>query len=220
MCAGALCLCAGAPLFSQDSSQGAESAPALDSVILNEQPALTDESQIFIGASAPGQQTGGGSSVGTNSVWLLLRMIVVLAVVLALIYLLTRLMKRSIAPGVEDDQFLRKVASITLSPGKTVQVVTLIDKAYLVGVSDGGISLLAEITDHELIDAMNLYADKQGNTGRPRNFAEVLELFMPRQPAAQKNTAPVNKNVFADGASEQILESLKKQGERLQRGDE
>ena len=142
-------------------------------------------------------------------------MILVLAIVLAIIWIIFKLMKRSVDPEKSSDEFLRKVSSLTISPGKSVQIVTLIDKAYLLGVSDNSVNLITEIEDPELIQAMNLYADKNGKVERPRSFEDVLELFMPKK---KKNESKTQKrtNAFEDGASRQILDSLKRQSQRLE----
>ncbi|MBQ1661858.1 MAG: flagellar biosynthetic protein FliO, partial [Treponema sp.] len=122
--------------------------------------------------------------------------------------------------GSDDDQFLRRVAHITVAPGKSVQVVTLVDRAFLIGVADDSINLIAELDDEEMINAMNLYADQHSATSRPRNFSEVLELFMPKKKNQRfSSDMRKSKNVFEDGASRQILDSLKKKSDRLGRED-
>ncbi|MBO7638494.1 MAG: flagellar biosynthetic protein FliO, partial [Treponema sp.] len=114
-------------------------------------------------------------------------MILVLGIVLAIVLIIFKLMKRSTDPGNSTDEFLRKVSSLTISPGKSVQIVTLIDKAYLLGVSDNSVNLITEIEDPELIQAMNLYADKNGRVERPKSFEDVLELFMPKKKKKENN---------------------------------
>ena len=49
--------------------------------------------------------------------WAFVRMIIVLAIVIAAIYFVFKLFKKSISPAAENDPFLRKVSGITLSPG-------------------------------------------------------------------------------------------------------
>ena len=125
-------------------------------------------------------QTGAGTTTNNNSnntgLWSTIgpfvNMILVLIAVIACIYGIVWLLKKSMRPGAENDPYLKKTASITLSPGKTVQVVTLQDKAYLLGVSDSSITLISEIEDKELIDAMNLNTPVGGK--KPANFAALL----------------------------------------------
>ena len=58
----------------------------------------------------------------TSSVWLFIRMILVLGVVVVCIYFVMNFMKKSVTGDSDSgDVYLRKVAQITLSPGKTVQ---------------------------------------------------------------------------------------------------
>lgn len=135
-----------------------------------------------------------------------LRMILVLIFIVICMYAVIRFMKNGLEKPESDDPFLRKVSSVSLAPGKTVQVVTLLDKAYLIGVSDSSVNLIGEVQDKELIDAMNLYADKNNSSNRPKNFNDILALFMP-------NSAE-NKNIFSESA-DKASELLKKQRERL-----
>lgn len=176
------------------------------------------ENQILLSTSAT--SSAGTSSEkkkgGMSTFLVFLRMIIVLAIVLAIIWIIFKLLQKTTgASSSKEDQFLRKVASLTISPGKTVQVVTLVDRAFLIGVADNSVNLLCEIEDPELISAMNLYAEKNTGTSKPKNFSEVLEIFMPKK--KKSGTAP--KNVFDDGAAQQILNSLKKQSDRMNRGE-
>ncbi len=136
------------------------------------------------------------------------RMVVVLALVVGLIYLFFYFAKRNMGlPFAGSDTFLRRVATLPVGQNKSVQIVTLVDKAYMLGISDNAVNLLAEITDKELIHAMNLYADKHDNANRPKNFAEVLDLFMPGGP----RSANTQKNVFETDSSDALLQSLRNQ---------
>ncbi|MCR4940021.1 MAG: flagellar biosynthetic protein FliO [Treponemataceae bacterium] len=117
------------------------------------------------------ENTQTGSSGDT--IWLFIRMILVLVIVIACIYAIVWFLKRSLRPGAENDPYLKKTASITLAPGKTVQIVTLQDKAYLLGVSDSSINLITEIQDKELVDAMNLNAPVSSGK-KPADFASLL----------------------------------------------
>ena len=85
-------------------------------------------------------------------------------------------MRKTSAPKVKDDLYLREVANLTLSPGKSVRVVSLKDKAYIIGVTDSNINLIAEVEDKDLIDAMNLNAEESVSE-KPKDFSTVLSMF-------------------------------------------
>ena len=172
-------------------------------------PATTDESLMPITDESTLPIQGEEGSTG-RGLWVFVRMILVLG----LIYLLYRFLKKNSYIASDDDKFLRRAASISLGPGKSVQIVTLIDKAYLVGVSENSINLISEIDDAELINALNLYADKTQAASKPKNFSEILDLFMP---GASKSGAETN--AFENGKSDRILNSLKHRTRTLGEGE-
>ena len=129
-------------------------------------------------------------------------MIIVLALVIACIYGVMWFLKKQNKIENNDDQFLRQVAKISIGTNKSVQVVTLIDKAYLIGVSDNSVNLISEVDDKELINAMNLYADSQKNTKKPRSFSDILEIFMPNGPK-DTNVFEESNNKFNDMTNKQ-----------------
>lgn len=118
------------------------------------------------------------SSTGTG--WLLVRMVLVLALICLIIWFVGKLIKKRMDPGAEPDMYLKKTAQLTLAPGRTIQIVTLRDRAYILGVSDSGISVIdkiegkeAQSADKELIDDMNLRAQENLNA-KPQDFASMI----------------------------------------------
>ena len=139
----------------------------------------------------------------TGMGFLFFRMILVLALVIGCLYGLVFLFKKSTNFSSDSDIFLKKITSLSLSQNKTLHIVTLRDKAFLIGASEQNISLLSEITDKELIDEMNLYADAQP-TGKVRDFTAILKSYFPKK----------NQDIPSDYV--QMSESfVKKQRERV-----
>lgn len=202
-------LCAGVLCIAQDS--GGQGVP--NSSIQNQTIAspVINESDLLIGNAAASDATAQRSN-GLSTVFLLLRMIVVLAIVIACIYLVIWFLRRSTRVSNNADPFLRVVSNITLSQGKSIHVVTLLEHAYIVGVTDNAVNLIGEVTDKELVDAMNTYADKQDQTTKPRNFNDVLSIFMPNGPRNR------NQNVYGNSA-DTAEQFLKMQRDRLRDGE-
>ena len=119
---------------------------------------------------------------------LLLQLIISLAAVCMLIYGVLYFIRRSKQFTAGDDPFLKNVANLPLAPNKTLYIVTLIDKAYLIGASDASLSLIAEITDKELIDAMNLHAAQ--TAGPKQSFSSLLHTFFPAAKPKEADTNP------------------------------
>jgi len=166
-----------------------------------------DESSISLTSQNDAlQQT---SSVSTFK--LFARMILVLAAVVACIYAVLWLFKRSMRTQESDDPFLRLVSSVPLGTGKSAQIITLVDRAYIVGVSESSVNLIAEVTDKELIDAMNLYSDEHKNVRKPRSFADILDIFMPGGPRDKGGVFGSSQNKLSD--------MLERQRERIKGGE-
>lgn len=122
------------------------------------------------------------SSGSGSTAWLFIRMVLVLALICLIIWFVGKLIKKRMNPGAEPDLYLKKTAQLTLAPGKTVQIVTLREKAYILGVSDSGISVIDKIDGYddkdksqikELIDDMNLHAG-ENLTSKPQDFASMI----------------------------------------------
>ncbi|WP_147635023.1 FliO/MopB family protein [Treponema pectinovorum] len=166
----------------------------------------TDPSQIQLTDSSP---TNPASQKEPSTIWLFVRMIFALAIVAAFAYGIFYFMKRNVKNANDNDPFLRKVSQITLSPGKSVQIITLQESAYLIGVSDQNINLIGKIDDKELVNAMNLYADKNERVKKPKSFSEILEIFMPQNKKTDESIYSANSNM----TSQSIKDSLKKLNE-------
>lgn len=113
-----------------------------------------------------------------STVFLLLRVVLVLALVCACIYGVVWLLKKSSRVNAARDPYLRSLAQLPLSQNASVRVVSVGAQAFLVGVTDQAITMLAEISDRELVDAMNLEAER--TAGEPVGpFEGVLSRFLP-----------------------------------------
>ncbi|NLC93434.1 MAG: FliO/MopB family protein [Treponema sp.] len=166
-----------------------------DIVETNNSVQKIDESQIvFNDTSNNENQTTTENKKQNSTVWIFVRMIIALVIVVACIYGVLWFIKKRTNVIKDEDDFLRKVAFINLSPGKSVEIVTLIDKGYILGVTDNNISLLGEIDDKELVEALNLNSDKKHSSKKPMNFSDVLDIFTGK-----------SKNIFSD--SEKNIEN-------------
>ena len=139
-----------------------------------------------------------------GGIWLFLRMIFVLLIVLVLIYGVLWFIKNKTNVVKTDDEFLRRASYINIAPGKSIEVITLVDRAYVIGVTEDGITLLGELDSKsddqtaQMINAMNLRADQTQNTKKPLNFNDVMDIFL-----AKKGKV---RNVFSE--EEQHVEDI------------
>ncbi|MDR1956121.1 MAG: flagellar biosynthetic protein FliO [Treponema sp.] len=127
---------------------------------------LGDETAV---ALAPQQQ-------GAISFLTILRMILVLALAAGAIYGILFFLKRISRTPEQKDPHLKVLAGVHLGSNRFVHVVSLGSQAWLLGACEGGVSLIAELTDTETIDAMLLDESRKSAQGKVSgfDFSQVL----------------------------------------------
>lgn len=172
----ALVLCAAIATLGAGAAATAQNTPAQAQSVQGAVGTATsaDETTLAIGDAAANKKAD-ASALGSTTFSYFLRMIVVLALVVAAIYGLYRLMRRVARPKTVEDDSIRLLASKSLGPGKALHVIAMGTKAYLVGAADAAISLLAQIDDKDFIDELFLKATQNPQkTGPGNDFGEML----------------------------------------------
>jgi flagellar protein FliO/FliZ len=116
-----------------------------------------DETTLSL-SDAGTQARAANNAAGSSTLAYFLRMIVVLALVLAAIYGVYRLMKKASRPKTADSSAVKLLASTSLGQGKALHVVSVGSKAYLLGATDASVNLVSEIDDKEFVDGLILQA--------------------------------------------------------------
>ncbi|MDR3115600.1 MAG: flagellar biosynthetic protein FliO [Treponema sp.] len=132
------------------------------------------EQAISLGAGSTGDIPSGQGGV---SFFVILRLILVLALAAGAIYGVVFFLKRIARSPDQKDPYLKVLAGVHLGSNRFIHVVSLGSKAWLVGTGEGGVSLIAELSDRETIDAMLLDASrKHAETGEGKllDFSQLL----------------------------------------------
>lgn len=145
----------------------------------------------------------------TSTVWLFVRLILVLALVVLCIYVFVWFLKKFSKNSAVSDPYLKKVASVSLAPGKSVFIVSTPTQAFVVGSSENSVNLIGEITDKELIDSMNLNASKN-ETSATASFSKVLASYFPKGFNFGAKKEPKSFDDYFSGAVSETNESLRK----------
>ncbi|MDR2393431.1 MAG: flagellar biosynthetic protein FliO [Treponema sp.] len=117
------------------------------------------------------------SNQGAVSFFTILRMILVLALAAGAIYGVVFFLKRISHPPDQKDPHLKVLAGVHLGSNRFVHVVSLGAQAWLLGAGEGGVSLIAEITDRETIDTMLMDASRrhaETGAGKLLDFSQLL----------------------------------------------
>ena len=185
---------------------GAQQADGVNRELTESQQSENEQFQSFLSDSPDSPEQSDQTSDAASSlesgeestvalgIWAFIRMLLVLALIVVAIYFVFRFIKKSSASGGEqtpdDDVFLRKVSRVGLGAGQSVQIVSLWDRAFVLGVSDGSVSLIKEIDDKEMVDAMNRFADMNNTVKKPRTFEEILNIFSSVKSSVKRSSSP------------------------------
>jgi flagellar protein FliO/FliZ len=138
------------------------------------------------------------------STWDFVRMILILAAVVGVIYLFFHILKRG-AGGRRTERDLINIHDYrSLGGSRGLYLVEVGSSVYLVGASDSGVNLVSEVTEKESLDTIRLTLAQSGPPARARkNFAGVIGELFGAQP---------QRNIETEGT-----EFIQKQKERLRR---
>ncbi len=130
----------------------------------------------------PGSEPlGSEPPVPLISTWDFVRMVLILAGVIAVIYGLFFVLKRTSAKRVAENDLIRVLGSRILSGSRSLHLVEVGSSLFLIGSSDGGVALISEITSDESVDRIRLQAAELDSTEK-RSFRDALyEVFKPKE---------------------------------------
>ena len=193
-------------IFSQSTDSQSEKSNSAQTI----NSAFENDTSYFADTDTGSQANASSGYKAPSTAKLIIKMIVALVLVVAALYGLMWFFKKKNNPAQSDDDFLRRVSTLNLAPGKSVEIVTLVDRGFILGVTDSNINLIAEIEDKEMISALNLNFDKKQNTKKPMNFSDVLQMFMPGGLKNKSNiyssTEEVVENISRNSAGENSTE--------------
>ena len=161
----------------ESSAASAEVSPAL----LTEVPAAEEEFLI------PWDAPSGTAGEGGSSIFVVIRIVLVLGLAAAAIYGVVFFIKKVSRPPDQRNPNLRVLTSAALGTNRFVYVVSVGTKAWLLGAGDGGgVSLIAEVTDQEAIDAMLLEDSRKAaeSASRFQDFRALLRRLGGRPPVS------------------------------------
>ena len=107
------------------------------------------------------------------STWDFVRMLLILAAVVGVIYLLFYLLKRGFRRQLPQNDLIRVLGSRSLSGNRALHLVAMGRSVFLVGAAESGISLIAEVKDQETLDQIRLESSETAKL--PQGFAQFFQ---------------------------------------------
>ncbi|MDR1319672.1 MAG: flagellar biosynthetic protein FliO [Treponema sp.] len=150
-----------AKLSAQTDSPGDISPSGQDFSVPREALDPIEAAERSLAFDEPAAGTGDVPAASVSSVSLILRMLLTLALVAAAVYGVVFFIKRASRKKDLQDPFLKVLASAHLGFNRYVHVVSAGSKAWLVGAAEGGVNLITEIEDKDILNAMFLDDSKK-----------------------------------------------------------
>ncbi len=163
-------------------------------------PVAAGEESLVLPEEPQGAAAAASPAGPLVSTWDFLRMLLILAAVVGVIYLLFHLLKRGFRRQLPQNDLIRVLGSRSLSGNRALHLVAMGRSVFLVGAAESGISLIAEIKDQETLDQIRLESS-QGMA--PQGFAQFFQSLW---------KGGGKRNLTGDS-----LELLKQQRQRLQK---
>ncbi len=129
-----------------------------------------EEALVIPGGETPREAPASGPLV---SFWDFVRMLLVLAAVVGVIYLLFYLLKKGFRRQLPQNDLIRVLGSRTLSGNRALHLVELGRSVFLVGAAESGISLISEIKDQETLDRIRI--ESAQSVKAPQGFAQFFQ---------------------------------------------
>jgi flagellar protein FliO/FliZ len=148
------------PIFAQ------EEVSPVESPLREAELAISLEDNTLPAASITGPTTGA-----------VVRMVLTLALAAAAVYGIVFFIKKSVRHADVKDPFLKILAGAHLGSNRYAHIVSVGSRAWLLGSSDGGVNLIGEIDDKDVLNAMLLEDSRksaESPAGRFPDFASLL----------------------------------------------
>ena len=188
-----------------NSREGEESAvPAAEESPAEPESDRVDESSLRFadeGAENEGVEQSQPSSINSFGVWDFARMVLVLGVVIAAIYLVFYLLKRASGGRLENSPVIRVLGSHALPNNKALHLVEVGRQVFLIGVGDDHPTLISEISDQESLDELRLNASTTAAESRG-SFADMLSGFFQSGGGSDRGSNHGGSSSAARGRSE------------------
>lgn len=112
-----------------------------------------------------------------NLLWELIKVIFALALVLGIAYLLFQFLSKRNNLFLRGE-FIQIIENSFIAPNRSISLVEVGNRFLVLGVTEHNISLLAEITDPQLITLIKEKNQRDGNDSQTDSFSQHLSSFL------------------------------------------
>jgi flagellar biogenesis protein FliO len=154
----------------------------------------------------PSVNRGGGGSVVLS----LLSSLVIIGVIAAGLYYFLKFVARKQNQGNVNRDIIRVIAQNSVAVGKYLTIVKIVNTFYVLGLAEGGVTLIREVTDRAEIDRLRELETQIPVEAGAANFQDYLKDVFTKLKRPEKSPG-------AKATPDRILGFLNAQKERLNR---
>ncbi len=156
-------------------------------------------------------QSGNAIATNTSSTSSFLKSFIILILFLVAVYLIFKWIQKkklSHSHAKFDDNVIHVLKTTPITPNKSIQLVEIGKKLYILGLGDQMISLINTVDQPEEIEEIKSQCLSDTNEPQPRNFKTILNTYLPF--SNQKSKSRVDKTVHFLKDQRNKLEELKR----------
>lgn len=195
-----------------------EGSPSVNKTNTSEAGKVTEETNLIQERYAENPEDS------PSATWILLKILFILAILVGAGYFLILQMQKSKSAKYPVKGFMKVLSSLSLSATQSVQIVEVGGRTLVLGVADGSVSLLTEVTNPE--EKSQIQKMKEEADPYVPNFLEtVLESLQSKAQRKIRINPSRMESLEFDGAAEiqrkakEGLERLRKHRELLEGGE-
>lgn len=172
-------VCVGAAAQAQQVPQkrelsGSGGTPAAGAAASASASTQFPDEQKFVIHEGTGQGKTGSKALRSYGVWDFVQMLLILGLVVVGIYLLFYFLKKAGGPRQQESEVINLLSTRALQSNRSLHLVEVGKQIFLVGSSESGVALVAEIHDRESIDEIRIKAAERGTLVGRRGFRDVF----------------------------------------------
>lgn len=108
-----------------------------------------------------------------SAVWMIIKTLLVLGLLGGGFYLFYKFISQKVGLNIAGQEAIQTLSIVPVGPNKTLQIVDVGGKIFLIGVTDNNINLLTEIKEKDEIDRIRLLSSRSTPV-KGKNFQEFI----------------------------------------------
>lgn len=108
-----------------------------------------------------------------SAIWEIIKVILVLGLFVGGFYFFYKFISQKVGLNVSGQEAIKMLSMVPVGPNKTIQIIDVAGKVFLIGVADNSINMLTEIREKDDIDRIRLLSSRSTPV-QGKNFQEFV----------------------------------------------